>query len=80
MPPEVIEMGRRDFASQIEVEKLGDHYEARLDEAEFFYPPTKADGMKLNLRNLWSRLALTRAEVQTFHGILRQIVRKRDQE
>lgn len=80
MPPEVIEMGRRDFASQIEVEKLGDHYEARLDEAEFFYPPTKADGMKLNLRNLWSRLALTRAEVQIFHGILRQIVRKRDQE
>lgn len=80
MPPEVTLMGRRDFASQVEVEKLGDHYEARLDEAEFFYPPTKADGMKLNLRNLWSRLALTRAEVQTFHGILRQIVRKRDQQ
>jgi tRNA/rRNA methyltransferase len=79
MPPEVIEMGRRDFASQLEVEKLGDHYQARLDEAGFFYPPTKADGMKLNLRNLWTRLALTRSEVQTFHGMLRQIIRHRDQ-
>ena len=29
--------------------------------------------VKLNLRNMWSRLGLTRAEVQTFHGMLRQI-------
>jgi tRNA C32,U32 (ribose-2'-O)-methylase TrmJ len=31
--------------------------------------------MKLNLRNLWSRQRLTRADVQTLHGILRQMVR-----
>ncbi len=58
--------------------KLGDHYEERLDHAGFFFPPTKAEGMKQNLRNLWSRLPLTRADVQTLHGVLRQIVRKRD--
>ena len=34
--------------------------------------------MKLSLRNLWGRLPLTRADVQTFHGMLRQIVRHRD--
>jgi tRNA/rRNA methyltransferase len=33
-------------------------------------------GMKANLRNMWGRLGLTRAEVQTFHGMLRQIAWK----
>jgi tRNA/rRNA methyltransferase len=32
--------------------------------------------MKLKLRNMWARLNLTRAEVQTFHGMLRQIAWK----
>ena len=32
--------------------------------------------MKTNLRNMWGRLGLTRAEVQTFHGMLRQIAFK----
>jgi tRNA/rRNA methyltransferase len=31
--------------------------------------------MKLSLRNMWSRLGLTKAEVATLHGMLRQIVR-----
>ena len=38
--------------------------------------PTKAAGMRLNLRNMWGRLGLTRAEVQTFHGMLKQIAYK----
>lgn len=77
-PAELVAMGRTEFASHIEVEKLGDHFEAVLDQAGFFFPPQKAEGMKLNLRNLWSRMALTRADVQTFHGMLRQILRGRD--
>lgn len=51
------------------------HYEERLDEAGFFFPETKAENMKTNLRNLWSRMPLTRADVQTLHGVLRQMVR-----
>ncbi len=78
MPPEVVEMARTEFASHIEVEKLGDHFEQQLDAVGFFFPESRAEGMKQNLRNLWSRMALTRADVQTFHGILRQIVRRRD--
>jgi tRNA C32,U32 (ribose-2'-O)-methylase TrmJ len=31
--------------------------------------------MKRNLRNLWSRMPLTRADVQILHGVLRQMVR-----
>ena len=75
-PDVVMEMGRTDFASALEVEKLGDHFEERLEAAGFFFPPAKVPGMKASLRNMWSRLGLTRAEVQTFHGMLRQIAYK----
>jgi tRNA/rRNA methyltransferase len=74
--PEVWQMARTDFASGIEVEKLGDHFEERLEAAGFFFPPDKAPGMRLALRNMWARLHLTRADVQTFHGMLRQIARR----
>ena len=73
VPPEVMAMGRTEFASLEEVQRLGDHFEERLEAAGFFYPEAKVPGMKLSLRNMWSRLGLTRAEVQTFHGMLRQI-------
>ena len=73
VPPEVMAMGRTEFATGEEVQRLGDHFEERLAAAGFFYPQGKAEGMKLSLRNMWSRLGLTRAEVQTFHGMLRQI-------
>lgn len=76
VPAEVLHMGRTERASAVEVEKLGDHFEERLEAAGFFFPPAKADGMRLALRNMWSRLGLTRAEVQTFHGMLRQLLRK----
>ncbi|MFD2175352.1 RNA methyltransferase [Rhodobacter lacus] len=65
-------------ATALEIEKLGDHYEERLAAAGFFFPETKAPMMKRNLRNMWSRFGLTRADVQTLHGALRQLVRRRD--
>ena len=64
-----------DWAENIEIEKLADHYEAQLGNAGFFYPEAKAENMKMNLRNLWSRMPLTRADVQMLHGIMRQMVR-----
>ena len=73
--PEVMEMAGTEFATGEEIEKLGDHFEERLETAGFFFPETKAEGMKLNLRNMWARLPLTRADVQTLHGVLRQMVR-----
>ena len=74
--PEVMGLARTEFASRVEVEKLGDHYESVLEGAGFFYPAPKIPGMKLSLRNMWGRLNLTKAEVQTFHGMLRQIAWK----
>ena len=71
-------LGKGDWATGIEVEKLAQHYEGRLQEAGFFYPPEKSEGMKVNLRNLWSRMRMTRADVQMLHGIMRQMVRSKD--
>ncbi|MEM9582008.1 MAG: RNA methyltransferase [Pseudomonadota bacterium] len=67
--------GDIETASQVEIHKLYEHFEQRLDVAGFFFPETKADSMKLHLRNMLSRLPLTPQDVQIFHGILRQFVR-----
>ena len=69
------EMAGAAWANADEIEHLAAHFEERLDTAGFFYPEDKAPNMKVNLRNLWSRMPLTRADVQTFHGMLRQMVR-----
>jgi tRNA/rRNA methyltransferase len=76
VPAERMEMAGSAPATALEVEKLAEHYEARLSEAGFFFPETKAPGMKRTLRNLWSRMPLTRADVQIFHGMLRQLTRR----
>ena len=62
-------------ADQRDIEALARHYEDRLGEAGFFYPDHKAENMKVNLRNLWSRMPMTRADVQMLHGVLRQLLR-----
>ena len=36
--------------------------------------------MKLNLRSMWSRMPLTRADVRMMHGILRQMARRRERD
>ena len=64
-------------ASLMEVEKLAEHYEQRLEEAGFFFPVAKAPGMKITLRNMWSRMRLTSADVRMLHGMLRQLLRRR---
>ena len=70
-----MELAKTQWAEAIEVEKLAQHYEERLEDAVFFFPEAKAPGMKVNLRNMWSRFSLTRADVQMLHGVLRQLVR-----
>ena len=76
--PEVTEMAGSEWASAIEVDRLAGHYEETLEQAGFFFPETKSESMRLNLRNLWSRMPLTQADVRMLHGILRQMVRWKD--
>ena len=68
-------MAGTDWASGQEIEHLAAHYEERMTEAGFFFPDHKAESMKVNLRNMWSRMPLTRADVQMMHGMMRQMVR-----
>jgi len=70
-----MELAGTDWATQAEMEALVAHYEERLEAAGFFYPEAKAPAMRRNLRNLWSRMPLTRADAQIFHGMMRQMVR-----
>lgn len=75
--PDLVMQGQTtDIANQQDVEALARHYEDRLEDAGFFFPDHKAENMKLNLRNLWSRMPLTRADVQMLHGMLRQLLRR----
>ncbi len=69
-----------DLAEQKDIAALAAHYEERLEEAGFFYPTAKAAHMKQNLRNLWSRLPLTKADAQMLHGMMRQLVRWKSQD
>jgi tRNA/rRNA methyltransferase len=71
VPAPVVEM-----ATRHEVDRLAGHWEDRLAEAGFFFPPEKSANMQQNLRSMWARLPLTRADVQTLHGMLRQIARR----
>lgn len=80
LPPEPAPLHRRPDgeapADRVEIERLGDHYEEKLAESGFFFPENKAANMRLNLRNMWSRLSLTRGDVRILHGILRQLTRR----
>lgn len=74
------EMAGTDWASGAEVEHLAKHFEERLEEAGFFFPDHKAQSMKVNLRNMWSRLPMTRADIQMLHGMMRQMVRWKERD
>jgi tRNA/rRNA methyltransferase len=81
--PEVLALAGRDLATPADLDRLAAHWEDRLEAAGFFFPPDKVAHQKESLRNMWGRLPLTRSEVQTFHGILKQIAHKlrgRDQD
>ncbi len=73
-------MAGTQWASGQEVEHLAAHYEERMENAGFFYPEHKATSMKVNLRNMWSRMPLTRADVQMLHGMMRQMVRWKERD
>lgn len=69
---------QEDSATILDVEKLTERLEADLDAAHFFFPEEKAESMRTNLRNLFSRLPLNKADIRIFHGILRALRRSRD--
>ena len=71
-------LGDTQWASRDEIAKLAEHYEERMEEAGFFFPEHKAANMRRNLRNFWSRMPLTQADIRMMHGVMRQMVRWKD--
>ena len=60
-------------ATAIEVQKLQEQLEARLDAAGFFFPENKRNSMILNLRNMLSRMPMTDADTRLMHGVIRAL-------
>ena len=77
---QTVELAGTDWAKGQDIEALAAHYEERLETAGFFFPDHKVASMKINLRNMWSRLPLTRADVQMLHGMMRQMVRWKERD
>jgi tRNA/rRNA methyltransferase len=73
--PKVQRTGGRP-ATQIEVDKLIEGLEARLDAVGFFFPEIRRGRMEANLRNLIRRMELTETDIRTLHGVFRALHHK----
>lgn len=51
--------------------------ERELERVEFFRPPEKRETMTINLRNIFTRMQLTRQDIQTLHGVIMAIAEGR---
>jgi tRNA/rRNA methyltransferase len=51
--------------------------ERELEKVEFFRPPDKRETMQINLRNIFTRMAPTRQDIQTLHGVITAIAEGR---
>jgi tRNA/rRNA methyltransferase len=51
--------------------------ERELEKVEFFRPPDKRGTMQINLRNIFTRMAPTRQDIQTLHGVIMAIAEGR---
>ena len=52
-------------------------FEEELEKVEFFRPPDKRDTMQINLRNIFTRMALTQQDIRTLHGVIMAIAEGR---
>jgi tRNA/rRNA methyltransferase len=51
--------------------------EGELEKVEFFRPPDKRETMQINLRNIFTRMALTQQDIRTLHGVIMAIAEGR---
>ena len=54
-----------------------ENLERELEKVEFFRPPEKRSTMQINLRNIIHRIAPTKQDVQTLHGVVMAIAQGR---
>lgn len=73
-PPRSLAMGGGTPATRAELENFLGRLESALDEANYFLIPDKRPAALRNLRNIFTRAGLTRAEVETLHGVLSALI------
>jgi len=62
-----------DIADKKSFYGLMEHLRTDLDNCGFLYPLEKADGMFLNIQNMFLRASFSSQEVKTFRGMLRKL-------
>jgi tRNA/rRNA methyltransferase len=76
-PRELVVNGTRP-AEKEELLNFFDHLERELDASGFLRNVEKRPGMVRNIRNMFQRAALTRQEIRTLHGIVKELSSKRE--
>lgn len=71
--PDTFENPLSDVAPREDLTRLFDHLESELDAAGFFYPASKKELMRHNIRAPLTRARLTEQEVRTFRGIVKAL-------
>ena len=74
--PEIVDDGRRP-ATKADMLKLFEHLERELDDSGFLRVVEKRPSMVRNIRTTLQRAQLTRQEVATLHGMIRELSNKR---
>jgi tRNA/rRNA methyltransferase len=64
-------------ASKLQLLAFFSSLEEELEKVEFFRPPDKRDTMQINLRNIFTRMALTQQDIRTLHGVIMSIAEGR---
>lgn len=70
------QFGRSRSAASLEVDRLIEGLESRLDSVGFFFPAIKRESMRRNLANLLRRMELTDADIRMLHGVFRALHQK----
>ena len=65
-----------ELATMRSIDHLVQSLDEKLSDRGFFFPTEKAQSMRLNLRNLFSRLPLSDADVRILHGIIKTLTKQ----
>lgn len=77
-PPRELVVNNTRPAEKAELMNFFDHLERELDACGFLRNQEKRPGMVRNIRNLFQRAYLTRQEIRTLHGIVKELSSKRE--
>lgn len=76
-PPPVFDNPQSPPAKREDLVRMFEHLEDELEKAGFFFPTTKTDLMKRNIRAPFTRAKMTEQEVRTMRGIIKAIAKGR---